>query len=605
MSYNNGYNQYSPYSWQQQSNGQDGRGQYQNTSRLSGPYPSNSYQPLSAYQTSVERQTQPSLPQPAKAPVNSYGSQGYGNFNTTEPDSRDTQASYVGSRADTSAMGNLAYASQVIDYNRTQTPTNHSNTYASGTNSGLPVAYGDTRAESRGLGSTRNQNATQPQSYPPYLTAGGASSYSTQGYSSTNGKDSPAQQQYMPSHVRPGNNASQPPRPASGQAVQRPSSRTSVQSSHSPQISNMQANNQAAYPSIVSPKIGVRDQNAYNRTPASASQQPAHHPSSSENPTNPKPTNTTSQYRPHPPASISVPPQRAENKMNTQYAPQTQSRQEQYKPGPDTQRPANINAQANGYTSQQATPVESHHPATVDPNQVFNEVEYRRRQAEAEAARKSAEAAKQAAASKATEVPTSHSSDAPNIQGGGERAQSMQSQPSDVMQAAQAFMGTASTGDPDSAKKDQMELEMKQMIEKMRDYKAKDPSLFSQIWEQVKKVILDCFCVSHMLFELTSLSVSSLTYITKPCSRAKLLSVHHRNQLLLLQRQALTSHKAQASVNCQLNQSSRQLLPFPPTLIEVAILSNGGNVAIKSSIRINLPSINRRAPPKRTLLLIK
>ena len=39
----------------------------------------------------------------------------------------------------------------------------------------------------------------------------------------------------------------------------------------------------------------------------------------------------------------------------------------------------------------------------------------------------------------------------------------------------------------DSTTKDQMELEMKQMIEKMRDYKAKDPSLFSQIWEQVKK----------------------------------------------------------------------------------------------------------------------
>jgi hypothetical protein len=33
-----------------------------------------------------------------------------------------------------------------------------------------------------------------------------------------------------------------------------------------------------------------------------------------------------------------------------------------------------------------------------------------------------------------------------------------------------------------------MEAEMKLMLEKMREYKAKDPSLFSQIWDQVKKV---------------------------------------------------------------------------------------------------------------------
>lgn len=43
----------------------------------------------------------------------------------------------------------------------------------------------------------------------------------------------------------------------------------------------------------------------------------------------------------------------------------------------------------------------------------------------------------------------------------------------------------------DSGDKEQMESEMKLMLEKMREYKAKDPSLFLQIWEQVKKV-----CVS-------------------------------------------------------------------------------------------------------------
>lgn len=40
----------------------------------------------------------------------------------------------------------------------------------------------------------------------------------------------------------------------------------------------------------------------------------------------------------------------------------------------------------------------------------------------------------------------------------------------------------------DHTSKNDMELDMRQMIEKMRDYNAKDPNLFSHIWEQVKQV---------------------------------------------------------------------------------------------------------------------
>lgn len=39
-----------------------------------------------------------------------------------------------------------------------------------------------------------------------------------------------------------------------------------------------------------------------------------------------------------------------------------------------------------------------------------------------------------------------------------------------------------------STSKNDMELDMRQMIEKMWDYNAKDPNLFSHIWEQVRKV---------------------------------------------------------------------------------------------------------------------
>jgi len=88
---------------------------------------------------------------------------------------------------------------------------------------------------------------------------------------------------------------------------------------------------------------------------------------------------------------------------------------------------------------------------TVDPSQIFNQYEYQRRQVAATV---------EAAATK--EIPKARASALINA-------------------------------DPDSTKKAQMELEMKQMIEKMRDYKAKDPSLFSQIWEQLKKVRISCY----------------------------------------------------------------------------------------------------------------
>ena len=119
---------------------------------------------------------------------------------------------------------------------------------------------------------------------------------------------------------------------------------------------------------------------------------------------------------------------------------------------------------------------------TVDPSQVFNDHEYRRRQAaavaEAEAARKAAEAIQAAASAESSAIATSTSTTVPphaQTKGQSQRQRN-------------GAMSTAGAADPDSAKKEQMELEMTQMIEKMRDYKAKDPGLFSQIWEQVKKV---------------------------------------------------------------------------------------------------------------------
>lgn len=103
---------------------------------------------------------------------------------------------------------------------------------------------------------------------------------------------------------------------------------------------------------------------------------------------------------------------------------------------------------------------------TVDPSQVFNHVEYSRRQAAA--------AAEVAATKKAMEE--------------AEAARKAATHKNPLQVNGNPVVVSAPCTEPDSATKDQMELEMKQMIEKMRDYKAKDPSLFTQIWEQVKKV---------------------------------------------------------------------------------------------------------------------
>ncbi|MCJ1248930.1 hypothetical protein MMC30_006151 [Trapelia coarctata] len=103
------------------------------------------------------------------------------------------------------------------------------------------------------------------------------------------------------------------------------------------------------------------------------------------------------------------------------------------------------------------------HPATVDPSQVFNLQEYQRRKAEAEA-----EAARKAAEQRKAQSQNSTSSAAPTQ--------------IDVQSESQATQASAEPGS-----KEQIEAEIKAMIEKMREYKAKDPTLFSEVWEQFKK----------------------------------------------------------------------------------------------------------------------
>lgn len=453
----NSYNQYSPY-WQQtagQTTSQDA-GHNAGQSR-------NSYQPLSAYQNNPQG-PQSSFSQASGNSGAAYGSQGYGNLNTNGAGNarpQDSRASYnINDRASidgATALGNLAYASslgrdgstmhQVSNTNRQQHNADYSTANSYGVGSAPPIQYrtDDGRRGSNGSSredSIRSQQATASPSF-------GYSANNTGYQGPSTGSNTQTQAQYLQpsrsSAEQHQNQYSQPSRPSSGQAIQQSHSRLGAQAAPSPPLPGKQSTpNQAAVSknsAIVRGKEKTRVQTPQSNKQPSTPQVPKGPP---QIPQIPQPTtNLQAESTTKKPAAYASAMERTATRVNeVRQSPTTNSRRDQ--------------------SSKPATPVEPQY-TTVDPSQVFNHTEYSRRQAAA--------AAETAAVKKAAEA--------------AEAARIAATQPKQPTTQAD---GT----EPDSAKKDQMELEMKQMIEKMRDYKAKDPSLFTQIWEQVKKVSDDC-----------------------------------------------------------------------------------------------------------------
>lgn len=464
MSYN-GYNQYSPY-WQQ-SAGQDGRGQFSDQSRNNPAYQSNTCQPLTAYQNNQQR-SQSSTPQ------------NVGNGGAGDGRSQDSRAGYGNDRSpvDTTALGNLAYAStlgrdnssqKIPDYSR-QTSTGYSSASSYGISSAPPMQYrlDHERTESSGATAASREDLT--------ARAQQATSSPSSGYSSNNGLsgyqayNSVANVQTSSPCSRPSRalyaSTNQPSRPTSGQAMQQSRSGLGSQAAPSATMPTSQAREYQSNPSNDSDNIHGTGQTRV-QTPQQS-------------------TNTT----PRPPAQPTYNPANIPNRHLTHDSSKESAakrvdgvhQSSAVEKGPIS---AVVEQRLNNKSSKPATPVDSQ-ATTVDPSQVFNHIEYTRRQAAAAAetaAKKGAEEAR-AAASVQTQ---------PSSQPDGASASHPQYT---VQQSIERSTSNMYVG-PDSAKKDQMELEMKQMIEKMRDYKAKDPSLFSQIWEQVKKV-------SHLSFALVS-----------------------------------------------------------------------------------------------------
>lgn len=464
MSYSNGYN-YSPY-YQSNGNGNDGRGQnsYQSSASTTGRYQS------SGYGTS---NTQSGQQQPT--PANAYASQQSPYTPTTASTDRST-ASYSSygesgstsqyqslgrggygyppsSSAANTALGNLAHASsleqdsrnytgprdnrslqQLIDYNRSQNRHTNSVSPLYGTSTSTNVSYGHQRSDSgagdSGVSHTRDsaisdRRASTSSQQPQYATTAG---YST-------------------------------PTAARSSTQNHPQSTTASYSSYQP--INQGQPQSTYYPQPTRPASGQSSHGRNSDTHQTATRSPTY--SASQAPTAPtsyssnQNAHTTS--RPGQQHASSQQPQLS-NRQNAN-SPAQRSISRNSLPAPNTNQ--NIQrANPAAATSPTSISPEVQAPTTVDPSHVFNHQEFQRRQAEA-------------AAKKAAEEQARKAAEAEETRKASEAA------------AALKQVSESRSSNAETSREEQMAAEMRQMIEKMRDYKSKDPSLFTQIWEQVKK----------------------------------------------------------------------------------------------------------------------
>ena len=468
MSYH-GYNQHSPY-WQQNA----GQGTPQNAGQ-NVAQPRTSYQPLSAYQSN-QHSARPSISQPAEnSSAASYSTEGYGNINlnggaNVRPQDLPTSYASTNDRASldgATALGNLAYASslgrsgsaqQLGNYNRQQGNSSYGTVSPYGTIPTPPI-HNRTNYERRESGSSSREDTNARSQQATASPSFGYSSNNAAYQSPNPGNHSQTQSQYSQSVSAPEQlrlNQYYQPSSTRDQADQQPGSRPNSQATPLPTIPTSQSTAKQSQGRKAPGNVRETTQ-THIQTP----QQSTYRPSASQTP--------------RPPSSQAerLPAQQESSVLGTKPSANsvTKGNATTYVSAKETaaKRVTNVRqsptADANRQASKPATPVESQY-TTVDPSQVFNHVEYSRRQAAA--------AAEVAATKKAAEE--------------AEAARKAATQTRSPQANGNSVVASVPGTKPESATKAQIELEMKQMIEKMRDYKAKDPSLFTQIWEQVKKV---------------------------------------------------------------------------------------------------------------------
>lgn len=456
------YNGYNNYNYQPYYNHRTSESRHQFTYQY--PASQNSYQ----YPNANGQQQPHSVAQPpsssAHNDTSSYnGAKSSGTGTGTGPGPEANQRfradnSYNGGRSsdNISALGNLAYASSLrqdanesnqerksleraVDRNH-GTPTNNFTAHQrpDGRDTEIHIS-----SRSSAINSRTNSQYQSQYSYEMQQN----DQISVQSFSNPTGGTTSTSSDLRNTYIPPS-------RPSSGQMVRVPHSQlkpASHQSSRQTSTSGQQS------PNLYQPQPQPQSDMAYQSSHSASTSRydtgqggaQVHRPSWTSKPQNSSPTptfstNGSSNLHQHLTHSRS----QLDNQQNTSRSAAAQSL-------PLPSRDSTIVTQiTNGTTSANED--------TIDPNKVFNEYEYQKRQAAIAA---EAKAEKEKAVYEAET----------------QRRQAVQRTATQV-----SSMSTLQIND-ESIMKTQMEAEMKLMLEKMRDYKSKDPTLFSQIWEQVKK----------------------------------------------------------------------------------------------------------------------
>ncbi|KAL9580506.1 MAG: hypothetical protein Q9212_004454 [Teloschistes hypoglaucus] len=443
MSYSDGYNNYSPYFRQATSSGEAGHNSYQSTANTRGPYPSQVYssttqidqhQPLSTYAPQQQQQHQQASFAPTASTVDrppaSHDRYGDGSTAGQYQDSRGGYGFTARSSNDTTALENLPHASTLGDSSRSSAGTRE--------NASLQqiIDYNRSRG-SYGYGGSI-----------AYDTAATGWNYSHER------SDSRGTAASGDAH------AQGPPSNLTQIQTQKPAQNQPVHYAPTAGYGNPMPTQYLSQPG----RSAVNARSSGSSQPASQSPTvPAHRTNSS--------TNVRSTQRPEQTqARVSLLPGSAKQVSSASPAP-TQEKRHYYStsiPSDDHVRQQSFPVPSSG-TQQRSghSPPEDQAPKTVEASHVFNHVEFQRRQAAAAAAEaaaiRKAEAAKKAADVEETRKAT---------------------------EAAAALKRVSESSQPWSngiSREEEMAADMRLMIEKMRDYKSEDPSIFSQAWEQVKK----------------------------------------------------------------------------------------------------------------------
>ncbi|KAI4200510.1 MAG: hypothetical protein LQ350_003880 [Teloschistes chrysophthalmus] len=437
MSYSDGYSNYSQYFRQATGPGEAGQNSYQNTANTNGRFPSQVYstttqinqqQSPSTYAPQQQQQQASFAPAASTVDRSSASHDRYGDGSTAGQyqDSRGGYGFTARPSNDTTALGNSPHASTLGDSSRSSAGTKE--------NASLQqiINYNRSRGSYGYGGSIAYDTAATGYNYNHGRS-------DSRGTAASGDAQTQRAAQNQPAHYAT----------TAGYGNHMPAQSTSQ---GAPRTTNLTTSYQ--YHS----QPGRSAVNARSSHPA---QQVSQSPTLPAHRTNPSKSVRSTQRPEQTQARVSPLPDSAKQVSSASPAP-TQEKRHHY----STSTPSNDHVRQQSFSVPASGAQQTPAPKTVDPSHVFKNVEFQRRQAaaaEAAAMKKAAEAAKKAAEVAETRKAT---------------------------EAATALKRVSESSQPWSngtSREEEMAADMRLMIEKMRDYKSEDPSIFSQAWEQVKK----------------------------------------------------------------------------------------------------------------------